>query len=788
MDAKEHKELLETYLWEAEEHLKTLNRGIIKLEKNPKDFSLISELFRAAHTLKGASRMMNVTPIRDVAHQLEEILELLRDNKIQYSVQLVDGILASLDFLSEVMEKAVAGELELPSAKNVCDQLIQLRKAWELPVSEAESSSSKIQVNNNQKESNQSIEEVHDQKNGDTSFSFQHFLNAAEEHIRVPLAQVDQLFNLTGGIVLNKVRAMYRSHLSSRTLLFRNLSLQLGFAEDRLRMLEKNIHDTLNYFLESSKTKSINVLESKPPQALELIQEIYSIEEMLSQSKSEVLRYSKELHLESFRLSSVIEELQQKMKEIRMVPCTLLFEGFTRLVRDVAKTQDKNIDLKIIGQETQLDKKVLEGIKASLIHLLLNAIVHGIEKSEERLKAGKPEKSVLTISAGQEGPKIVIKVIDDGRGIDLKKVTSLAVTRGLIREDQIDSLSEKEILDLLFEEGFSTSNQKTDLAGRGVGLNVVRTELRRLKGRLSIFTKSGKGTEFRLELPPTLAILRVLFFEVEGHRFALPMETVVRTVKIDESKFEFIENQRQVFIEKQYVPVFLFKNLLSFPKKNIQLQSRAKALNENLKTLILLNEDNKYFGILVDQVVEEEEVFVKPLDSYLEKIPGVFGATTLSSGEVVLIVNIDELIHIVPTLDKFSNVTTHDDEDKKTYNLGKILVVDDSMTARALEKNLLEKQGFEVDLAADGLEALEKLNTNKNSYRAVLSDIEMPNMSGLELVKSMKANKNLSSVPFIFITARTEHFEEGMKLGALGFFMKSQFNEAGLISMLETIR
>ena len=756
----EKSKFLEMYKAEAAASLALLEKGIVGLEKNGSDAKQIQELFRAAHTLKGNSRMMGFSEVANVAHRLEDVFERMQQKKLVLKPAIADVIFEAVDVMKKDVQNALNGKKDSTFSLAVLEKLAKAMEEHAATVEVIPLPTLK---------EDEITKAISGTEIASASSGAQ--IDTPEEMIRVPLSRINNLLNLTGEIVVSKVKSSYKIDL------FKKIVKQVVGAEKMLFDLKTHIKDALGVTDEWIYHQGAVLRGSKDMgKAVPTLNQLHQLDLTFDRIRQNVIQLSDQIQTETFQLNPVIEELQERMKEIRMLPCHLIFEGFPRLIRDISREQEKEVDLIITGSETELDKTVLEAIKAPLIHVLRNAIDHGVESPEDRARVGKPRKAKISLSAFQEGSKAMITISDDGQGIDLEAVKKMALKKQLVEEEVLNQMGQEELLNLIFLPGFSTASMITDVSGRGVGLDVVKTELERLKGEILVQSQKGQGTTFRLELPLTIAILQVLLVEAGGLRFAFPITSLEETLHVSPEMISTIQNQMIFKGRDKTIPLIALTEVLGIEKKT------ESSLQSSLHVLVL-NAFHKKLGFIVDRLIGKEEVFIKGLGVHLGNLRGVNGAAILSSGEGVVILDPQALAQE----SLLSRVATKISKPRKKIQKKKILLVEDSLTTRELEKVILENGGYEVETAIDGLNALEKLS--KGIVDAIVSDINMPRMDGFELCHNIKTNEKFKEIPFVFVSslAKEEEKRKGMAVGAQAYIVKSQFDQGNLLDTIERL-
>ncbi len=478
------------------------------------------------------------------------------------------------------------------------------------------------------------------------------------------------------------------------------------------------------------------------------------------------------------RLALLTDDLQDGVRRVRMLPIATIFDLFPRMVRDLAREQGKEVALHIVGADTEVDRQVLETMKDPLIHLLRNAMDHGIEPPDRREAAGKPRRGTVRLQAAQNGNTIVLEVADDGAGIDLEAVRRAAIARGLLTAQEAAGLSDRETVQLIFRSGLSTLPQVTDLSGRGVGLDVVRENLKRLHGIVKVDTAPGQGTTFTLTLPLTMATSHVLLVEVAGQMVAVPTTTVERILRVDATSVGSIEGKPAIRANGQSLPLVSLAQVLELPRAKAPLVADQKI------PVVVLGVVERRMAFRVDGLQGTQEVVIKSLGRQLSQARNVAGATILGTGQVVMILNVADLIksaQIGPAVAAPSPVETREVARRP------VLVVDDSITTRTLEKNILENAGYQVLVAADGEEAWALVQGEP--LDAVVADISMPRMDGFVLTEKIKGDERFQDLPVVLVTSLESPQDRirGLEAGADAYITKSTFDQRELLETIERL-
>ncbi|MFZ1990135.1 MAG: response regulator, partial [Alphaproteobacteria bacterium] len=503
-------------------------------------------------------------------------------------------------------------------------------------------------------------------------------------------------------------------------------------------------------------------------------------EAQMQKLREQTLKLYDHISTEAFHLDPIIDELQAKIKEVKMLPVSTILEGFPRMVRDIAFQQGKEVNLVITGEETKLDKKVLEGVKASLIHILRNCIDHGIEEPEARAALGKSRDGTIKVSALHEADNVVITVEDDGKGLDIAQIKETALRKRLVSSSELEGMTEKEALNLVFMNGYSTSPVVTDVSGRGIGLDIVRRDITDLKGRVILDTQKGRGTKFMLILPLTIAIIQVLLVKTQEMLFALPMFTVTECLKVTMDDVSTLEGRMALQLRDRIVPLVRLNEVLGLPPAK---EDEEKAKKEVLA--VMATSFDRRVGFIVDEIMGQDEVFIKGLGKYLGKVKNVSGAMVMPNGEVVVVLDTADLIaHSALSLPSGAGKGLAPKMERKER---RILVVEDAFSTRELEKSILETHGYLVDTAVDGLDALDRMIGAR--YDLIVSDIEMPRMDGFELCRTLKKKEEYKDIPVVMVTAlqKEEDKRRGMEVGAAAYLVKTSFEQTNLLETIERL-
>jgi len=750
------KELMTTFQAELQEHLSTLNKGLLALERNPAPDErayLLSEIFRAAHSVKGAARAVNLKEIETMAHRAEDLLAKIRSGNLSLTPGHFDALLKTVDAISNAMTARLRGE-QMPDdfIATVLDRLEHASSSClSATVSSNSNPSSAISATTSPEPA------IGQPPTGPSAMQ-------TDETIRVRTTKLDALMDGLGELLVMQMRT-------------EKLSAQMKGLQERTLRWQKNWRKARPHF-NRLRRNHLRVDETDLSPLLDFLESNEQDLKALGIGHKTLLDH---LTNDCNHLQIVTDDLQNGIRSVRMLPIGTLFDLFPRMVRDLAQTQSKDIVLEVQGQEAEVDRQALELMKDPLTHLLRNAVDHGIEPPEERLAAGKPRHGTIRLCAEQRGNNLVLTVSDDGRGIDLDAVRRSAVERGLFPSEKVSDLSEREVVEMIFYSGLSTAKQTTDLSGRGVGMDVVRKNLEQMHGLIQVETRLGAGTSFVLMLPLTLTTSQVLLVRVATETVALPMMNVERILHVNVVRIGSIEGHPVIYAEGRPLPLVSLANVLKLPEAEQALPPDAKI------PVVILSVAEKRIALRVGGFLSTQQVVMKSLGAQLRRVQNIAGAAILGDGQLVTILNVSDLMK---SLQAKSVASFGPPIITKEARRWRVLLADDSITTRTLEKHILENAGYEVFTAADGQEAWELIRSSEEGLPdLVVSDINMPRMDGFVLTQSVKGNSQCAHVPIILVTSLDSPQDRlhGMEAGADAYIVKSTFDQRELLETIERL-
>ena len=769
--------LLELFLEEAREHTANLSRGLVALEQTPSSPQAIEPLMRSAHSLKGASRVVGLDYCVDVAHQAEEVLVQAQHGRLQLTQHSIDVLLAASDYLASAAESLSDNAAAWQQSKEADRQDI-LRQLERILLGEKPSLNAvapKVFVNEAlaivQRSElalpatlTQSNAEASDRTSAPTSKSAEQPLTPS---VSLPASKETAKANDDGGSVV-RVSAKSLSRLMN---LAGESLVEARWLQPFANSLQslKRRQDQTSLLLEDLQQHLADVPASVWAQLQQAKRDLAECRQMLADRIGEFEEHARQ----SDNLNS---RLYDEVIASRMRPFGDLAKGLPRLVRDTARRLDKQVQIEIHGDQTPVDRDILERLEAPLQHLLRNAIDHGVELPHEREAAGKNPIGKLKVEAHHHSGMLYLRVSDDGRGISIERLRKKIVEKQLTSPEMAAQLSEAELLDFIFLPGFSLAEKLTDVSGRGVGLDVVHHLAQSVGGAARTQTKAGEGTTFSLQLPITLSVLRAVLVTIDGEPYALPHNRTERLLRLPYDEVKSLEG-RQFFVDNgRNIGLVKAHQLLELP-------SRAPAApSENTPSelsIVLVKGEEKSFGITVDAFKGELDLVVRPLDPRLGRIPNLSATAILDNGNPVLILDVEDLLRSIDQILAQGKLQRSVHLDRKTTleSRKKILVVDDSVTVRELQRQLLRQRGYVVDVAVDGLDGLEMARLG--NYELIVSDIDMPRMNGLEMIRVLRQEIRTQAVPIIVVSykGRDEDRQKGMQVGANYYLTKSSFQD-----------
>jgi two-component system, chemotaxis family, sensor kinase CheA len=727
--------LLQTFRAEAADHIQTINRALLEVERDPDGVDRAEHLqsaYRAAHNVKGAARMVGLDETETLSHALESVIQAVIDKRLALDADTCDVLYDTLDIIARHIE----GEL--------IDVTATQTQLMTLIVDETSPEGSNNGDANDVVEPDAAIAQLEDAIRTEEFSQNTRREILSEDTIRVSISKLDDLIAQISELQVSQMNA-----------------------DQRLRDL-RQFHSQFHRWSRSWDEVSTSIIRHSTQNGhMREVLERQSdqIQELLYTADTVVQSFSRD----TLRLGLVTDELRDRVRDIRMLPFHSISLGFERAVRDAAHVENKQVAFRIEGEETELDKKVLELLKDPLMHLLRNAVSHGIETPAIRQEAGKAAEGQIVLRVQQKGNEVSIAVCDDGRGFDLDALRLAA------HDGNVDlSTSDEEIIQLAFRPGVTTATRISSVSGRGVGLDVVRDQLENIHGRIHVENNPGHGATIEMIVPTSLAITRALLVGLSEQQFAIPLLAIEKIIEVQRTVD--VNGTHMVLVDKVHIPIVALSSVLE-----IENNSRPEHLTP--RALVLQIADYR-LAILVDTVLTEQELSVKPMGYLLQHVPHVTGAAMLSNGMPIVVLNPSDILRTARHGKRSTAVGIKTAETQQEVQMVRVLVVDDSITTRTLEQNILEAAGYDVKTATNGLEALKLLE--QHPFDIIISDVQMPQMDGFGLTETIRKDNRFNQLPIILVTSleKREDKERGMLSGADAYIVKRGFNQAELLTTI----
>ncbi len=769
----ELQEILQDFLIEAFEMIEQLDKDLVELEQRPDDLDLLNRIFRVAHTIKGSSSFLNFDVLTKLTHHMEDVLNKARHGELKITPEIMDIVLASIDQMKALLVSIRDTGSDATSGINIKPTVARLDAVSSGKVIESvaaehapQAASTEAETHDKKEEpdyANMSAEEVEkeiehllkqrqeeDEKRREAKKAGSKSKSEPKAPIKEPKeSAVEPIFakeQEPPKPVLVEPQAPKPTPTPTPTQVSTPKTTQpVAAAADQAAA--------------TAVEQTIRVDVNRLDHLMNLIGELVLGKNRLIKIYSDVEeRYEGEQFLEELNqvvssVSTVTTDLQIAVMKTRMLPIGRVFNKFPRMMRDLSRELNKKIELVIKGEETELDKSIVEEIGDPLVHIIRNSADHGIEMPDVRVGAGKLETGTVELKAYHEGNSIIIEIVDDGKGLDPLMIKDKAVEKGLISEKEDDTRSDKEAYNLIFKPGFSTVSKITNVSGRGVGMDVVKTNIEKLNGIIEMDSMVGKGTTIKLKIPLTLAIIQALLVGVQEEFFAIPLSSVLETVRITQDDIFLVEGKSVLRLRSEVLSLVRLSDIFDI--------EATMEENVNLYVVIIGLADSK-IGLIIDRLVGQEEIVIKSLGYYLKGIEGIAGATIRGDGKVTLIVDVTALMQMAKTSHKKVG------SNKKAAELAavkiarktlpsdyRVLIVDDSKTDRTIMKNAISPLGVTMVEAIDGSEALNIIKSNDTPFDACLIDIEMPKIDGYTLASEIRKYNKYRAMPLIAVTSRT---------------------------------
>lgn len=735
----EMQEIIEDFLIEASELVEQLDQDLIELEHNPKDPELLNRIFRVAHTIKGSSSFLGFDILTNLTHNMEDVLNKARKEELIITPSIMDVVLESVDLMKTLLQTIQKNKSDIDSSIDItqCVQNLQ-------------------DISNNTFKKNS-------KKNTKTK--------SKTEKTKQPQEEIKDL----------DYSAMSSDEVEAEIARLLNERQQIDKAK---RAQKKNIHLSSTKATDTKPQKNTKAVEEKTIEQtvrvdvkrldnlMNLIGELVLGKNRLLRIYSDAeQRYDGENFLEEFNqvvssISTVTTDLQLAVMKTRMLPISKVFNKFPRMIRDLSRELNKDIELNISGEETELDKSIVEEIGDPLVHIIRNSCDHGIEDISIRKSLNKSEIGNINLSAYNEGNHIVIKISDDGKGLDAQYLKQKAIEKRLITQFEAENMSEKEAYSLIFKPGFSTASSITNISGRGVGMDVVKTNIEKLNGIIEIESEKNAGTTLKLKIPLTLAIIQALLVAIQEEYYAIPLSSVLETVRINPNEIYSIDGRSVLRLRNEVLSLVRLADIFDV---------KTTFDNSNEIYVVIVGLAEQKIGIIVDYLIGQEEIVIKSLGYYLKGTPGIAGATVRGDGKITLIVDVPAMMEMAKDVKTNINDTKENSLDiKKSPSDYRILMIDDSTTDKHLLKKFLEPLGITIIEASNGLEGMEILKNSERKFDAILVDVEMPKMDGYTFASEVRKYNRFRNLPIIGLTSKGEKTDRmrGIESGMTEYITK----------------
>lgn len=766
-------EILEDFLVEAFELIEQIDHDLIELEARPDDLELLNSIFRVAHTVKGSSSFLNFDVLTKLTHKMEDVLNKARHGELQITPDIMDVVLESVDKMKTLLncirdngnDTAIGMDIE-----PICARLAAVADGTAVQNSPTPEQSAPQAATPEQAAPSEPAQTASAQAAPE---------QAAPSMANQPEIDVNSLSDAEVEAEIERL-------------------LKIRKAEDTARRAQK----AQNPATPSPAPKPAPKPATPPsaakkvpaaggansPAAMEqtIRVEVKRLDQLMNLSGELVLsknrlltiydelqeRYDGEQFLDKLNqvansLSIITTDIQLAVMKTRMQPVSKVFSKFPRIVRDLSRELGKQIELEISGEETELDKSIIEEIGDPIMHMIRNSCDHGVEDPAARVAAGKSEKGVVQLKAYNEGNHIIIEIADDGKGMDPDMLKVKCIEKNLITEKEADQMSDKEAFALIFKPGFSTAQKVTSVSGRGVGMDVVKTNIEKLNGIIEIDSEPGKGSVFKLKIPLTLAIMQSLLVGAQEEYYAIPLASVMETIRVPIESIYTIEGKNVLRLRDEVISLVRLADVFNV-KQVFESDSQAY--------VVIIGVAEAKLGVIIDTLVGQEEIVIKSMGDYLQNIPGIAGATIRGDGRVTLIVDVSSMMNLARQIktDIKAQIESEAKKAKEKPSDYNVLIVDDSKMDRTLMQKALEPLSVSVFEATNGVEALDILKTKDKDIDAMLIDIEMPKMDGYTLAGEIRKYSKYRNLPLIAVTSRTSKTDRlrGVEVGMTEYITK----------------
>ncbi|MBI5570209.1 MAG: hybrid sensor histidine kinase/response regulator [Desulfomonile tiedjei] len=791
------KKLFEAFRIEADEHISAISNGLLELEKRPDDSEkgkIIETMYREAHSLKGASRSVNMTEIESVCQAIESIFSALKADRMATSTEFFDTLHRAVDSMRDLLV-----ESDSVAVQPIMDELDRLEAGSHERAAAAEAGPPRPKA------------EAHDVASGETTaeqdLPVPNVKTVAPEDAAIDRSEWEGSPRAAGGAAEARAQNFSTSPKKERP---QGRTDTVRISVDKLDPLLRQVGEMVSVKLTasqrvadimslmtvidqwkqkwnsvSSQGRGVGDASAKrgggggdEKRLAKLMDFLDWNQSCIKTLEGKLKTLARSAESDSRMHGGMVDDLLEDMMNVLMLPCSSLLEVFPKLVRDLARDAGKEVDLEIVGGDLEIDRRILDEMKDPLIHLVRNCVDHGLERPDDRAAKGKQRQGTITMAISQiSGNQIELVVSDDGAGIDVAKVREAAAKRGMVSEQDRQRLAGQDALALVFRSEISTSPIVSNISGRGLGLAIVREKVENLGGNISIATAAERGASFKILLPVTLATFRGILVHVGDQLVVIPTANVERVARIRRDLIKTVGNRDTIEVNGQAMPLVRLGDILELPR----LEKRNG--DSDFLPVMILRAAEMRVSFSVDSILQEQEVLVKPLGKQLARVRNVAGATVLGSGKLVPILNVPDLIKSAVKRTYAGSGPAMKIEQLE-HQRKSVLVVEDSITSRMLLKNILESSGYLVTTTVDGVDAWTALK--RDPFDLVVSDVEMPRMDGFQLTANIRGDEKLADLPVVLVTSlgSREDRERGIDVGANAYIVKGSFDQNNL---LETV-
>jgi len=782
--------MLQSFLQEGREYLEDMNFLLMKIEKEPENQQLLEQLLRSAHTLKGSSSMVYEHELETLMHLTEELIEKYQKSKKVPGAEVIDILFGVVDEGEFIVNALTTGNKN--KIKNY-DKIVQdFENVIPETVDSIDKGKSKEKFEAEEEKKTDYVSVADTPKEEKTP----------ESHLRMNIKQIDSLLNEAAELVINNNQfrmqiERFKNYLPKLDVEGKNLDSVLWQLDKMIKEQERLmsiLKPGLEDIQEVEKSQKNQYADIK-----NILDHLQKFQDNFTRTMQGIKESGKVYEQQLQKITKLSTQIHDEIIRARLIPIGMLFQRFNRPLRDIAKKYGKKINLQMEGESTEIDRILADKLYEPMLHLMRNALDHGIETAAERKKLNKPEEGCIQVIANRERNNVLITVEDDGKGIDAEKIRLRLIELGILAEEEIEKLSPQELYEFLMYPGFSTAEEIGPLSGRGIGLDIVRNQIHKLKGDLRIYSEPLKFTRIAIRVPISITVTQAMLVEIAQNTYALPLLQVEETANVNQENLTLREDGYFIQLRGMEIPVIHMSNLLKLKEAPSPPMS-----GNSMYPVIIVQDEGKKAGLLVDNIVQREEILIKNIGESLQRTKFIMGGTILADGRVVLVLDIPQIVFSSLRLKERNAALLPEDfrgtKDKPQQAEGMseksilekkvvkgrrplILIVDDSLSVRKFISGMLSKINYEVETAKNGQTAIELLA--QKDYDAIITDLEMPQLSGYELIEQIRADSRWDKLPIIVLTGRASKQieQQSLKLGANQFVIKP-FKDKDLLAKL----